>query len=230
MTREEQLEQQRVEIFSRLVIVEREVAVAKFEEMKYMSQNIGNIMDNQGWIGHLKREGIASVDLVWKFYTALLDVADLDAPRPIGAYPGVEIRNKPDAKDIFITFMGQDVVIVRPFTRQKCMLPFWRILHLIFAYDIEPRAHTIEYPIISFAAALSYSLFLTHFLLSVGYMDCWDKERKAPLSPICRTTLNHSEAQIRQQQIPRAPAPKEPQTVEEPPHHAQKEQQAWADA
>ncbi|KAB1226878.1 hypothetical protein CJ030_MR1G002661 [Morella rubra] len=55
--------------------------------------------------------------------------------------------NKPDAEHIFRTFTGQDVVVVGPFIRQKYMLPFWHILHLIFAYDIEPRAHKTECPI-----------------------------------------------------------------------------------
>ncbi|KAB1203058.1 hypothetical protein CJ030_MR8G023483 [Morella rubra] len=105
------------------------------------------------------------------------------------------------------------MVVIGPFIRQKYMLPFWRILHLIFAYDIEPRAHMIECHIvkgelmlsvargcfvdfslyvfltfqseakISFAAALLYNLLLTHFLHSVGCMDSWDEERKAPLDP-----------------------------------------------
>lgn len=38
------------------------------------------------------------------------------------------------------------MVVVPPFVRQRFMLPFWRIMHLIFAYDIELRAHIIEYP------------------------------------------------------------------------------------
>ncbi|KAB1212965.1 hypothetical protein CJ030_MR5G005111 [Morella rubra] len=45
-------------------------------------------------------------------------------------------------------FHGQNMVLVGPFVRQKFMLPFWRILHLIFAYDIESRAHTTECPIL----------------------------------------------------------------------------------
>ncbi|KAB1223982.1 hypothetical protein CJ030_MR2G006059 [Morella rubra] len=84
--------------------------------MKYIGRSICDLMDDQGWIGHLKRDGVASVDLVWEFYVALLDVADLDAlvwtttvcrvtfqlladilaafmgmQSPIGAYPAVEM-------------------------------------------------------------------------------------------------------------------------------------------
>ncbi|KAB1220437.1 hypothetical protein CJ030_MR3G009897 [Morella rubra] len=66
---------------------------------------------------------------------------------PIGAYLIVELVNKPDAEDIFRTFMSQNVMLVKPFVRWKFMLPFWHILHLIFAYNIEPRAHMTECPI-----------------------------------------------------------------------------------
>ncbi|KAB1209642.1 hypothetical protein CJ030_MR6G017552 [Morella rubra] len=45
--------------------------------------------------------------------------------RSIGAYPAVEMENKPVVEDIFHTFTGQDVVIVGPFIRQKYMLPFF---------------------------------------------------------------------------------------------------------
>ncbi|KAB1202865.1 hypothetical protein CJ030_MR8G008030 [Morella rubra] len=113
--------------------------------------------------------------------------------------------------------------------QQKFMLPFWRILYLIFAYDIEPRAHTTECPImrgklmlgvtrgcvvdlplyiflsllseakITSSAALSYNLLMTQFLHSVGCMDGSDEERKAPIGPICRTTLSHSKPQLRRQ-------------------------------
>ncbi|KAB1206604.1 hypothetical protein CJ030_MR7G020489 [Morella rubra] len=102
------------------------------------------------------------------------------------------------------------MVLVGAFVRQKLMLPFWRILHLILAYDIELKAHTIEYPImkgklmlavargcvvdlplyiflslwskakITSSTTLVYSLLLTQFLHSVGYMDSPDKERKRP--------------------------------------------------
>ncbi|KAB1212917.1 hypothetical protein CJ030_MR5G010217 [Morella rubra] len=58
------------------------------------------------------------------------------------------MANKLDVEDIFRTFTGQDVVVIGPFIRQKYMLPFWHILHLIFAYDIEPRAHMTECPIL----------------------------------------------------------------------------------
>ncbi|KAB1226273.1 hypothetical protein CJ030_MR1G003750 [Morella rubra] len=229
MTREERLEQQRVEILSRLVIAEHEVSVVDFEELKYMGRSISDIMDNQGWIGYLKRDDIASVDL-----------------RLIGAYPTVEMANKPDAEDIFRTFMGQNVVLVGPFVRQKFMLPLWRILHLICSYDIKPRVRTTECPIMrgelmlgvakgcvvdlppyiflflrseaktTSSAALSYNLLLTQFLYSVGYMDGPDMERKASICPICRTTLSRSEAQLRQQQ--QAPTPVQQQEVEKPPH------------
>ncbi|KAB1210076.1 hypothetical protein CJ030_MR6G011348 [Morella rubra] len=92
-----------------------------------MGRSIGDIMDDQGWIGHLKREGVASVDMVQEFYTALLDVVDLDAPgwtvtvhevtfqlsadilaafmgmqRPIRAFLAVEMGNKPHTEDIFL--------------------------------------------------------------------------------------------------------------------------------
>ncbi|KAB1224621.1 hypothetical protein CJ030_MR2G009970 [Morella rubra] len=43
---------------------------------------------------------------------------------------------------------GEQARYGRPFIRQKFILSFWRILYLIFAYDIEPRAHTIECPIL----------------------------------------------------------------------------------
>ncbi|KAB1205862.1 hypothetical protein CJ030_MR7G027953 [Morella rubra] len=50
---------------------------------------------------------------------------------------------------------------------------------------------------ITFLAALSYNLLLTQFLHSVGCMDSPDEERKAPIDPICRTTLSISKAQLR---------------------------------
>ncbi|KAB1223205.1 hypothetical protein CJ030_MR2G006906 [Morella rubra] len=162
MTQEEQLKKERVKMLSQSVIVECEVCIVDFEELKYMGRSIGDILDDQGCNGYLKRDLIASVDLVREFYAALLDVEDIEAmlwtitvrevtfqlspnilaafmglQRPIGAYPTVEMANKPDAEDIFRTFTGQNVVLFKPFVRQKFMLPFWRILHLIFAYDIE---------------------------------------------------------------------------------------------
>ncbi|KAB1222989.1 hypothetical protein CJ030_MR2G020040 [Morella rubra] len=98
-------------MLNRSVIVEHEVSIVDFEELKYMGRSIDDIMDDQ---------------------------------RPIGAYPTVEMANKLDAEGIFCTFMGQNVVLVGPFIRQKLMLPFWCILHLIFSYIIKRRAHTIE--------------------------------------------------------------------------------------
>ncbi|KAB1215853.1 hypothetical protein CJ030_MR4G010933 [Morella rubra] len=47
--------------------------------MKYMGQSVDDIIDDQGWIGYLKRDGIASVDLVREFFVALLDVKDIEA-------------------------------------------------------------------------------------------------------------------------------------------------------
>ncbi|KAB1212609.1 hypothetical protein CJ030_MR5G022576 [Morella rubra] len=140
------------------------------------------------------------------------------------------MANKPDTEDIFHTFTGQNVVLVEPFIKQKFMFLFWRILHLIFAYNIEPKAHTTECPImrgklmlgvargyvvdlplyiflglqseakITSSAALSYSLLLTQFLYSVGCMDGLDEERKVSIGPICWTTLSHFKAQLRLQQ------------------------------
>ncbi|KAB1209439.1 hypothetical protein CJ030_MR6G023770 [Morella rubra] len=224
-------------MLSRSVIVDREVSVVDFEELKFMGQIIDDIMDDQGWIGYLKRYDRASVDL-----------------RPIGAYPTVEMANKPDAEDIFCTFTSQNMVMVGPFVKQKFMLPFWRILHLILAYDIELRAHTTECPILSgeltlamargcvvdlplyvfltlqseakitSSAGLPYGLLLIQFLHSVGCMDSPDKERNTPIGPIYRTTLSRSEVQLRLQQ--RAPAPEQQQVVEEPSRHAHEEQPA----
>ncbi|KAB1227490.1 hypothetical protein CJ030_MR1G010278 [Morella rubra] len=175
-----------------------------------------------------------------EFYIALLDVEDIEAmlwtvtirkvtfichqtssgiyglQRSIGAYPAMEMANKPNAEDIFRSFTGQNIVLIRPFFRQKFMLPFWDILHLIFVYNIKPKAHTTECPIlrgelmqfvakgyviylplyvfltlrseakITSFAALLYSLLLTQFLHSMGYMDSQNKESKMPISPICR--------------------------------------------
>lgn len=58
---EEQLAQHRAEILSWSDIVESEIFIANFKEMRYGGRSIENIMDDQGWIGHMKREGVASV-------------------------------------------------------------------------------------------------------------------------------------------------------------------------
>ncbi|KAB1216289.1 hypothetical protein CJ030_MR4G026707 [Morella rubra] len=112
-------------MLSRSVIVEREVSIVDFKELKYMGRSIGYIMDDQGWIGYLNCT--AGRELILE--------------RPIGAYPTVEMANKPDVEDIFCTFTGQNVVLVGSFTRQKFMLPFWRILQLIFAYTLSEGSH-----------------------------------------------------------------------------------------
>ncbi|KAB1223105.1 hypothetical protein CJ030_MR2G013664 [Morella rubra] len=129
-------------MLSRSVIVEREVSVVDLEELKYMGRSIGDIMGDQGWIGYLKRDDIASVDLVWEFYTVLLDVKDIEVmlwtvtvcevtfqlspdilvafmrlQSLIGAYPTVEKANKLDVENIFRTFTGQNVVLFGPFVR-----------------------------------------------------------------------------------------------------------------
>ncbi|KAB1213194.1 hypothetical protein CJ030_MR5G024780 [Morella rubra] len=96
-------EQQWAEILSRSVIVEREVAVADFKEMKYMVRKIGDIMDDLDWIRHLKREDVAYVDLVREFYAILLDVADLDAPVWTVTVCGVTIQLP---VEILAAFMG----------------------------------------------------------------------------------------------------------------------------
>ncbi|KAB1226025.1 hypothetical protein CJ030_MR1G025242 [Morella rubra] len=140
--------------------------------------------------------------------------------RSIGAYPVVEIGNKPDVEDIFRTFKGQDMVVVGQFIRQKYMLSFWCILHLIFKYDIEPSAHTTECPTISSTTVLPHSLLMTDFLHSVGCMDSPEEERNPPLDPIYQTTLTCFEAQLRWQQIPRALTAGKPQQVEEPSRRA----------
>ncbi|KAB1212836.1 hypothetical protein CJ030_MR5G010136 [Morella rubra] len=110
MTWNEQLAQQRAEILCRSIIEEREVFMANFKEIKYQGRSIGDILDNQGWIGCLKREGRAFVDLVlvWEVYAALLNVVDIDAQRPIGAYLAMEMENKQDVENIFHAFIGRD--------------------------------------------------------------------------------------------------------------------------
>ncbi|KAB1205733.1 hypothetical protein CJ030_MR7G028082 [Morella rubra] len=94
--------------------------------------------------------------------------AFMELQRPIRAYPTVELANKLDAEDIFCTFMGQNVVLVGPFIRQKFMLPFWCILHLIFAYDIESRAHMTKCPImrgeLMLAVARGYVIDLPSYI------------------------------------------------------------------
>ncbi|KAB1216652.1 hypothetical protein CJ030_MR4G008617 [Morella rubra] len=232
MTREERLAQQRVEILSQLVIVKREIFVVDFKEIKYQGGSIGDILDDQGWIGYLKREGVASVDLFRNFYTTLfIHPNDIygDAKR-IRAYPKVEMENKPDVEDIFCTFIGRNVVVVGPFVRQRYMLPFWHILHLIFAYNIKPRAHTTEFSIARGELMLYVARGGTVDLPLVGCTDSRDEERKLPLSPICRITLSRSEAQIRRQKLPLAPAPKESQLEEESLRHDAGELAAWSDA
>lgn len=129
-------------------------------------------MDDKGWIGYLKKTDTTSVDVVWEFYAALLDIADINAfvwditlrdvsfqlltnvlevymgmKRPIRAFPTLDILIKPTQEDILRTLQGRDVVVVGSFIRQNEMFPFRSIMHLIFAYDIEPRAHTTECPI-----------------------------------------------------------------------------------
>ncbi|KAB1206425.1 hypothetical protein CJ030_MR7G000119 [Morella rubra] len=53
--------------------------MANFEVLRYQCGSIGDVLEDQGWIGYLKREGLTSVDLVWEFYAALLDFVDIDA-------------------------------------------------------------------------------------------------------------------------------------------------------
>ncbi|KAB1216653.1 hypothetical protein CJ030_MR4G008616 [Morella rubra] len=235
MTREERLAQQRVEILSQLVIVKREIFVVDFKEIKYQGGSIGDILDDQGWIGYLKREGVASVwSVTVRGVTFLLSayilVTFMGMQRRIRAYPKVEMENKPDVEDIFCTFIGRNVVVVGPFVRQRYMLPFWHILHLIFAYNIEPRAHTTEFSIARGELMLYVARGGTVDLPLVGCTDSRDEERKLPLSPICRITLSRSEAQIRRQKLPLAPAPKESQLEEESLRHDAGELAAWSDA
>ncbi|KAB1215635.1 hypothetical protein CJ030_MR4G007293 [Morella rubra] len=106
MMQEDELEQQRVEMLSRSVIVESEVYVVDFEELKYMGWSINDIMDNQDWIGYLKREDIASVDLVREFYAALLDVEDIEAMLWTVTVRGVTFQLSPNilgAAEPFLT-------------------------------------------------------------------------------------------------------------------------------
>lgn len=71
------LVEQWAEILTRAIIVELEVSFLGLEEKRFEGQSISDIIDDQGWIGFLKRTGSASIDLVWEFYVALLDVVDL---------------------------------------------------------------------------------------------------------------------------------------------------------
>ncbi|KAB1200359.1 hypothetical protein CJ030_MR0G007572 [Morella rubra] len=153
------LEEQWAEILTQAVIVEREVSFPNFEKMMFESRSIGDIMDGQ--------------DLVQEFYVTLLDVVDIDTciwditvcrvsfqlsanllaaymgmQRPVGAFPAVEILIKSTREEIFSTLQGRDMVVVGSFIRHNEMLPFWRIMHLIFAHDIEPIAHTTQCPIV----------------------------------------------------------------------------------
>ncbi|KAB1212684.1 hypothetical protein CJ030_MR5G009726 [Morella rubra] len=135
--------------------------------MEFDDQSIGNIMDDQSWIGFLKRTGSTSVDLVREFYATLLDVRDIDAPvsditlrevsfqllaevpatfmgmqRLVVAFPAMDILNKLDQEEIFRELHNRDVVVVGVSIRRIEMLPFWGSMHFIFAYDIEPRDYT----------------------------------------------------------------------------------------
>lgn len=112
-----------------------------FEELKYQGGSIGDILDDR-WIRYLKKEGVASVDLVREFYAALLDVADIDAQvwsvivsevTLVSRYPGCifgateadwSISYSRDGEQarcgrIFRTLTGQDVVVVGPFVKRK---------------------------------------------------------------------------------------------------------------
>ncbi|KAB1206536.1 hypothetical protein CJ030_MR7G000008 [Morella rubra] len=60
-------------------------------------------MDDQGWIEYLKRDGIASIDLVREFYTALLDVEDIYTMLWTVTIRGVTFQLSPD---ILAAFMG----------------------------------------------------------------------------------------------------------------------------
>ncbi|KAB1220003.1 hypothetical protein CJ030_MR3G018327 [Morella rubra] len=73
-------EKQGAKILTQAVIVEHEVSFSNFKEMNFEDRSIGVIMDDQGWIGFLKRTSSVTVDQVQKFYVALLDVVDIDAP------------------------------------------------------------------------------------------------------------------------------------------------------
>ncbi|KAB1208978.1 hypothetical protein CJ030_MR6G022946 [Morella rubra] len=137
MMQEEWLAKQWAEFLIRPVTVEHEVYVVDFEELRYQGASIGNVLDDQGWISYLKREGMAFIDLVREFYLALLDIVDIDAQvwsitlrrvtfllstdilarllgmqRQIGAFPVVVMENKPSAEDVFRTLTGQEVVVI----------------------------------------------------------------------------------------------------------------------
>ncbi|KAB1216651.1 hypothetical protein CJ030_MR4G008618 [Morella rubra] len=85
MTREEQLAQQRVEIPSQSVIMEHEVFVTYFKEMKYQRFPLSYILV--------------------RFSSAYILVTFMGMQRRIRAYPAVEMENMPNAEDIFCTFM-----------------------------------------------------------------------------------------------------------------------------
>ncbi|KAB1226319.1 hypothetical protein CJ030_MR1G020552 [Morella rubra] len=74
------LEEQRPETLTRAIIVECEVSFHDSLETRFEGRSIGDIIDDKGWIGFLKKIGSTSVDIVWEFDVALLDVVDIDTP------------------------------------------------------------------------------------------------------------------------------------------------------
>ncbi|KAB1200953.1 hypothetical protein CJ030_MR0G005502 [Morella rubra] len=154
-----------------------------------MAGVLAMFMDDQGWIGYPKREGVTSADLVREFYAALLDVVDIDAQvwsitihgRPIGAFPTMEMENKPFAKDVFQTLMGWDMMPKKHTT--KCTVERGELMLYVARGGIVDLPLYISMSLrveaeISGTTALPYSLLLTQFLHGVGCMDSSKNRRR----------------------------------------------------
>ncbi|KAB1215850.1 hypothetical protein CJ030_MR4G010936 [Morella rubra] len=158
--------------------MEREVYVADFEELRYQGESIGDVLDDQGWIEYLKREGVASADLFWEFYAVLLDVVDIDAQvwSVTVCGPRKHTTKCPVERGEFMLYVAKGGIVDLP-------------LYTVMSLRAEAK--------ISGTTMLPYSVLLTQFLHGVGCMDGPNEEWKTPIGPIYRITLSRSEAQIR---------------------------------
>lgn len=244
------LEQHQTLILLQSIVIERQVVLIDFNELIFEDWFLPKVIGAQGWGTHLPRAGMAPMDIFRVFYATVhlvpnisnnawvvtirntqvifsLDelVRFMSYERPVNAFPTIELPKEemPSPADVFWTTLGMDTVVLKGSNmKHGQLLPFWHFMHLIFAYYIDQKKHTIKRPIarnelmllvahrtpvdlamyifltiwaeaLSYElSALSYGLLLTQFLLEMIVPEGTDEAKGRPLLLISKTTLSRS--------------------------------------
>ncbi|KAB1209759.1 hypothetical protein CJ030_MR6G005324 [Morella rubra] len=159
------VEQHQAMIMFCSIIIERQITLSDFNDLRFENQTLPEIVQHEGWVPFLQRTGTISMDMVQDFYATILLVPIVSVrntrvlllpeklarivgyERPMEVFPSLPLfeEGQPHKTEIFQMMLGLDTIILKGSNMQHgLLLPFWRTLRLILSYYIDSKKHTTE--------------------------------------------------------------------------------------